>query len=173
MMRSTLLPVGAALLLGACQASSDSNDNEGQHRTESTPPASLNLPAPLVPEAEAGVLGARNVLLGFVRALENGQLATAWALMGDTARGERSESEFIAEWSELKNIMVAVVDGEVEGAAGSVYYSSQATITAQDRQGRPVRYEGPIVLRRSNLAPDAGGPLLRWHIERMDLAQTH
>ena len=171
MIRPTLMLAGSALLLGACQA--DSNDKESRNHAESTPPATHNLPAPLVPEAEAGVSGARNVLLGFVRALENGQLATAWALMGDNARGERSEAEFIAEWSDLKNIMVAVVDGEMEGAAGSVYYSSQATITAQDREGRPVRYEGPIILRRSNLAPDSGGPQLRWHVERMDLAQTH
>lgn len=157
----------AALSLAACQAKGGheeaARDSQNQARAD--------LPAPLVPEAEADEKGARNVLLGFARALENHQLDTAWALMGETARGDRSEAQFAAEWADLSAISVAIIEGDIEGAAGSEYYASRLTIAAQDAQGRPLRFEGPVVLRRVNDVPGASAAQLRWHIERLDLAQ--
>ena len=61
----------------------------------------------------------------------------------------------------------------MEGAAGSSYYTSEATITANDKDGRPVRYEGPIVLRRVNDVPGASAAQLRWHIDSVQLDWTH
>ena len=159
----------AALSLAACQAGGEGDAEVRDSQDQVTP----NLPAPLVPGAEAGEKGARSVLLGFARALENHQFRTAWALMGETARGDRSEAQFAAEWGDLDAISVAFIDGDIEGAAGSEYYTSQLTVTAQDAQGRPLRFEGPIVLRRVNDVPGATAAQLRWHIERLDLAQKH
>jgi len=142
-----------------------------------TPPAPAttapNLPAPLVPEAEKGEKGARNVLLGFARALENRQFDTAFALLGGSARGEQSEADFTAQWSDLRNISVAIVDGQIEGGAGSLYYTTQTTITAEDQEGRPIRFEGPIVLRRVNDVDGASAAQLRWHLESFNVVQTH
>jgi hypothetical protein len=136
-------------------------------------PAGPDLPAPLGPEAEKGEKGARNVLLGFARALENRQFDTAFALLGGSVRGDQNEAEFGAQWSELRDISVAIVDGGIEGGAGSLYYTAQTTITAQDAAGRPVRFEGPIVLRRANDVDGASAAQLRWHLASFDVVQTN
>jgi hypothetical protein len=123
-----------------------------------------------VPEAEAGEKGARNVLLGFARALEEKQFGEAWALLSPAARGGSSQAQFAARWAQFSDISVAVLDGKVEGAAGSLYYTSPTTITARDASGRAVRFDSPIVLRRVNDVPGATAEQLRWHIVEVDLA---
>jgi hypothetical protein len=84
-----------------------------------------------------------------------------------------SEAEFAAMFEGLGEIAVAISAGEMEGAAGSLYYTSQATITGTDAEGRPIRIEGPVVLRRVNDVPGASEEQLRWHIESADLTWTH
>jgi hypothetical protein len=130
------------------------------------------LPSPLVPEAEKGEKGARNILLAFARALENEQFPAAYAMLGQPLGGEE-EALFMRQFSDLQNITVAVPTGTVEGGAGSLYYSSEATITAQDADGRPIRYEGPITLRRVNDVDGATPAQLRWHFTPLELVQTH
>lgn len=61
----------------------------------------------------------------------------------------------------------------MEDAAGSSYQTSDATITAQDPDGRPVRQEGQIALRRVNDVPGATEQQLRWHIDSLTLDLTH
>jgi len=130
-------------------------------------------PLPLVPNAERGVKGARNVLLSWARAIELREFGQAYALMSESDRRKWSEAEFAAMFNDLDPITVAVPGGTMEGAAGSLFYTSQATITATDGDGRPVRIEGPVVLRRVNDVPGATSSQLLWHIESADLAVTH
>jgi len=176
-MKSPAFPLLAAatLTLAACQSSDEvvSPGDEATATATPPPPSTPGLPAPLVPSAEAGEEGARNILLGFARALENGQFSVAWALLGETARADGTEAEFTAQWSDLTGVSVAILNGDMEGAAGSLFYTSQLTITAQDAEGRPLRFEGPIVLRRVNDVPGATEVQLRWHIVQLDLVQTH
>lgn len=70
-------------------------------------------------------------------------------------------------------IKVEALPGTLEGAAGSLYYTSQITITAQNTAGAPVRYEGEVVLRRVNDVPGASADQLHWHINSVTLDQTH
>jgi len=171
----------SGLALTGCQKSESPPPDNSTAQTavadSIAPPATAttdpNLPAPLVPESEKGEKGARNVLLGFARALENEQFDTAFALLGGAARAGQSEADFAAQWSDLRAISVALLDGDVEGGAGSLYYTSQATITAQDQEGRPIRFEGPIVLRRVNDVDGASPEQLRWHLESFNVVQTH
>lgn len=172
----------AALGLAGCKQETAQPTQEQEPASVVAPSASLsaaptptgsNLPAPLIPEAEQGEKGARNVLLGFARALENRQFDTAFALLGGSARGDQSETEFAAQWNDLRDISVAIVDGGIEGGAGSLYYTAQTTITAQDAAGRLVRFEGPIVLRRINDVDGASAAQLRWHLASFDVVQTH
>ena len=130
-------------------------------------------PPRLIPEAERGAKGARNLLLSWARAIELQEFDQAWAMMGEAGRAKWSEAEFAALFDGLGEITVAVPGGEMEGAAGSSYYSSQATITASDADGRPVRIEGSLVLRRVNDVPGASPEQLRWHFERAELDWTH
>ena len=162
-----------ALLLAGC----------GQDRAEAEPvtpenttllsplgPASTEQDAPwLAPEAEKGEEGARNLLLVWARAIEANRPDEAWSLFDTAAREQMPEEQFAAIFEGLRDITVAVPGGEMEGAAGSLYYMSQATITASDANGRPVRLEGPVVLRRVNDVPGASEEQLRWNIERVEL----
>lgn len=141
-----------------------SSDNDGQ--------ADL-APAPLKPELERTETGARNVLLSFARAIELREFYQAWAMLDDEDKANWPRSDWRKIFTDLREITVAVPDGTMEGAAGSSYYTSQATITAQDKDGRPIRYEGPIVLRRANDVPGATAEQLRWHIESVKLDWTH
>lgn len=130
-------------------------------------------PSPLDPATERTETGARNVLLAFARAIELGEWDQAWAMLDDADREKWPEAEWSAMFADLEDITVAVPDGRMEGAAGSSYYTSDATITAWDANGRPVRYEGQMVLERTNDVPGATEQQLRWHIDSVTLDWTH
>lgn len=128
--------------------------------------------APLAPEAAKGVPGAQTTLNSFARAIELKQLDKAWAMLGATAKSKWSKAAFDQRFAGLQDVTMVVPEGTIEGAAGSSFYTSQAVITARDSQGRPVRLEGPIVLRRVNDIEGATPEQLRWHIESADLSAT-
>ncbi|BBC74310.1 conserved hypothetical protein [Altererythrobacter sp. B11] len=126
--------------------------------------------ASLTPEAEKGEKGARNVLLAWARALETGDYATAYAQYGDNgARSGMSAQEFADKWRRFKTITISVPEGQMEGAAGSSYYSVPATVVGKQQDGHPYRLEGEVVLRRVNDVPGATPEQLRWHLESSDL----
>jgi hypothetical protein len=130
-------------------------------------------PPILTPEAERGEKGARNVLLSFARAIELKQFGQAWALLSPADKAKWSRADFATMFADLGKITVAVPTGTMEGAAGSSYYTAPVTITANDKDGRPVRIEGEAVLRRVNDVPGATAVQLRWHFEKVTLDWTH
>ncbi|WP_158512690.1 hypothetical protein [Sphingobium sp. SYK-6] len=130
-------------------------------------------PPPLTPEAERGVKGARNVLLSFARAIELGDYGQAWAMLGPADREKWTKAAFAAIFSDLDDIVVAMPDGSMEGAAGSSYYSAPISVTGKDAEGRPVRIEGEAILRRVNDIEGASPEQLRWHFETVTLSATH
>ncbi len=130
-------------------------------------------PAPLSPEAEKTETGARNILLFFARAIELQEWDQAWAMLDDGSKAHWSKAEWTGMFEDLGTITVAVPDGSMEGAGGSTYYSTDLTITADNAQGRPIRYEGPIVLRRSNDVPGSSVAQRHWRIDDLTLNATH
>lgn len=190
-------PLASALLLLACEPAQDPRQATnataspaaapeaapalpappaGTPPTDATPPAADAAdfsPPVLTPQAERGVKGARNVLLSFARAIEQKQFGQAWALLSPADQGKWGRRQFAEQFTDLADITVAIPDGEMEGAAGSSYYTAPVTITARDRQGRPVRIEGKAVLRRVNDVDGATPAQLRWHFETLTLDWTH
>lgn len=135
---------------------------------------SPNLTPPvLTPEAERGVKGARNVLLSFARAIELQEYDQAWVLLSPGDKQKWSKPEFARMFADLGKTTVAIPDGTQEGACGSSYYTAPVTITASDREGRPVRIEGEAVLRRVNDVDGATPAQLRWHFDKLTLDWTH
>lgn len=130
-------------------------------------------PPVLTLEAERGETGARNVLLSFARAIELREYDQAWAMLGPGAKANWTKPAFNAAFADLARLTVAVPGGTMEGAAGSSYYNSTIVVTASNADGRPVRIEGPIVLRRINDVDGATAEQLRWHIESLALDVTH
>lgn len=185
--------LAAALALAACGSPDTQDDQvatvdlEGQPGDPAPPPpeplSTDNTvdndgqpdltPTPLEPELERTETGARNVLLSFARAIELREFDQAWAMLSDGDKAKWSKPEWRKLFANLGEITVAIPGGTMEGAAGSSYYTSDATITAADSDGRPIRYEGPIVLRRVNDVPGASAEQLRWHIESVKLDWTH
>ncbi len=130
-------------------------------------------PAPLAPEAERSEKGARNVLLAWARALELKEFDQARAMLSEADRAKWSPAEWRDLFAGLDHIAVTVPDGTIEGAAGSSFYTSRVEMTALARGGRPVRFEGPAVLRRVNDVPGATPEQLHWHFESIALDWTH
>lgn len=127
----------------------------------------------LTPEAERSETGARDVLLGFARSIEQRQFGAAWALLSPADQRKWSRSAFTALFADLGQITVAVTTGQIEGAAGSAFYTAPVTITGPDEDGRPVRYEGKAVLRRINDIDGTTPAQQRWHFETLTLDWTH
>ena len=127
----------------------------------------------LTPQAERGVEGARNVLLSFARAIEQQRFNQTWAMLSPADQQKWSKAEFAANFAGLKDITVAIPTGTTDGAAGSIYYTAPVTITATDKDGRPIRMEGEAVLRRVNDVDGATPAQLRWHFGTLTLDWTH
>ena len=129
-------------------------------------------PIPLASDLERTEAGARNVLLLFTRAIELREYDQAWEMLDESAQQSWSKTRFNAFFDGLSDITVSAPGGQMEGAAGSTFYTSEAELTATAANGRPVRMEGPLVLRRVNDVPGASERQLRWQLSRVDLKQT-
>ncbi|NVD45778.1 hypothetical protein [Qipengyuania atrilutea] len=130
-------------------------------------------PAELTPEAERTEKGARNLILSFGRALELREWDQAWEMLADRSKVTWSSEEWSRMFADLTDITVEAPPGRMEGAAGSSFYSTDLTITANGAEGRPIRYEGKMILRRANDIPGASAADLRWHIYDLTLDATH
>lgn len=130
-------------------------------------------PPVLTPQAERTERGARNVLLSFARAIELEEFDQAWAMLSPGDRAKWSKLEFRQRFADLGEITVAAPAGRMEGAAGTSYYTAPVTITANDREGRPIRYEGEAVLRRVNDVDGASAAQRSWGFDRLTLDWTH
>ncbi|WP_137679870.1 hypothetical protein [Aurantiacibacter suaedae] len=126
-------------------------------------------PKPLAEDLEGTEVGARNVLLSFIRAIELREYDQAWGMLDESAQQGWSKAAFNAFFDGLSNITVSAPGGQIEGAAGSSYYTSQTELTATDANGRPVQMDGALVLRRVNDVPGASERQLRWQVSRVDL----
>ncbi|MEO6386720.1 MAG: hypothetical protein ABIT16_09510 [Croceibacterium sp.] len=176
-----------ALALAACSApapgpeASDAQDTSDASAAtaaqatpipaQPTPVASVDNQAPvLVPDSERGAKGARNVLLTWARALENRNYATAYAQFGQSGPNGASLADYTSWWKRhYKTITVAVPTGDMEGGAGSLYYTAPATLTGETVDGKPYRLKGDVILRRVNDVDGATPDQLRWHIMSADL----
>jgi hypothetical protein len=127
-------------------------------------------PAPLAAQAAKTEKGARANLLAWARGIELREFDQAWQLMGDAAKAQRSKAQFNALFHPLQNITVAVSGGDMEGAAGSIYYTVPTTITGTGPGGRRQVLKGEVVLRRVNDVDGATPAQLKWHIVQVDLA---
>ena len=173
-----MLVAGIALALAGCgQPNRDNETSAGEVIAPESPipsptadapgesEAGTVLPdvgaAPLMPEAEKGEPGARKVLLDFARAIEFEDFDQAYAMLGEAARDRIGHADFTAMFEGLGEITVAVPMGQMEGAAGSLYYQVPTTITGS----KGGKLTGTTVLRRVNDVPGATTEQLRWHID--------
>jgi hypothetical protein len=116
----------------------------------------------LVPSAS---LVPSEVLIGWAKAVSMRDWPSARAYWGDKgAASGLSEQAFAQAWNGIKNPDVKLGVGQLEGAAGSSFYTAPVIIADGER-----RIAGFVVLRRVNDVPGATPEQLRWHIESSTL----
>ena len=121
-------------------------------------------PPMLVPEAEKGEQGARNLLLAWARALEEHRWILAYKLSGGSGLAAGTNlAQFAAAWGKYKVIDVTIGGGNVEGGAGSLYYEVPVTVTGLTQVGKPYHLSGTVTVRRVNDVDGATPTQLRWH----------
>ncbi|MXO58184.1 hypothetical protein GRI89_01315 [Altererythrobacter salegens] len=179
------VPAVAVLALVACSEQEPPTPAETATATPAPAPTGSPTPAaaggegeaalapPLVPEAEKGEKGARNVLLTWARALENHQFAEAYAQFGpDGPPDGLSPPAYAAQFGRCRKITVAMPTGTMEGAAGSQYYTAPTTLTCELVTGTSEQWKGDVILRRINDIPGATPEQLRWHIESAEVTPS-
>lgn len=165
---------GSALLLASCdktaeapggEASADAvADASGAVIDEVPSGDSSGAPAPDA-SLDMAALGDRRdperLLRYYVSAIRVGDWASAakaWSL-----DAQMTPEKLEAEFGGKAGPKLAVGKGDMEGAAGSLYYEAPLVVDFGD--GRPSK-RGTIVLRRVNDVPGASEEQLNWRIER-------
>lgn len=167
---------GSALLLAACDKTPDAPgsmasadavsdasgavvDAPGGDATgtaaEAAPDSTLDMAA-LVERRDP-----ERLLRYYVSAIRVGDWASAakaWSL-----DAQMTPAKLEAEFGAKAGPKLAVGKGDMEGAAGSLYYEAPLVVDFGD--GRPSK-RGTIVLRRVNDVPGASEEQLNWRIER-------
>lgn len=103
-------------------------------------------------------------------ALEARDWETARSVWGES--GEASGmtlEEFEQAYEKYRTIKISLEQGREEGAAGTVYYEAQVSMSGELQNGDAYRMEGPVLLSRVNDVPGASTEDLQWHIETSDL----
>lgn len=125
------------------------------------PVVSADLAAPLDLAALTERRDPERLLRFYTNALRVGDWANAaraWSL-----DAQMTPEKLAQEFKGTSKPKIAVGKGDVEGAAGSLYYEAPLVIDFTD--GRPSR-RGTVVLRRVNDVPGASDEQLNWRIER-------
>ena len=93
----------------------------------------------------------------------------AYGLLRDGAPPRNQFMEAFAQYSSL-NVRVGA-SGDQEGAAGSIYVKVPL-IVAGTLEGKPIVRRADVVLRRVNDVPGSNEAERRWHVERIEWADT-
>ncbi len=156
MMKQAMMKCAAALIALTAITGCDSKAPQPQATKALARSAVLTPSASLVPS---------EVLIGWAKAVSLRDWASARAYWGDKgAASGLSEQAFAQAWNVIKNPDVKLGMGQLEGAAGSSFYSAPVIIADGQR-----RIAGYVVLRRVNDVPGATPEQLRWHIESSTL----
>ncbi|KMS54412.1 hypothetical protein V474_22055 [Novosphingobium barchaimii LL02] len=167
---------GTALMLAACDNTGDAPTGTASVAAGSGTPGAVVEDGPVADASGgAGVAAASTLDMGalaerrdperllryYVSAIRVGDWANgakAWSL-----DAEMTPAKLEAEFGGKAGPKLAVGKGDMEGAAGSLYYEAPLVVDFGD--GRPSK-RGTIVLRRVNDVPGASGEQLNWRIER-------
>lgn len=146
-----------ALAITACQ------QQDPAPAPAATPAAPLAVLPSAVPPSTSR--DPQDVLFAWAKAVSVKDWATAYGYWGDHgAASGMTLDQFKASWGKLAQPDLEIGKGQLEGAAGSSFYSVPVTIIDGQR-----RIPGEVVLRRSNDVPGADAEQLRWHIESTTL----
>jgi hypothetical protein len=179
-----LIAIALALLAAGCDRSKEPTP-QSLASEASPPPGAVAVPLPTPPASEmavptaptaarrpldTGALNERknpNRLLRFYAAALHARdwesAAKAWGPNSGVTAQTLKQS-----YDRADPPMLELGQGQIEGAAGSLYY--EAPVTLHFGTGAASE-KGSLVLRRVNDVPGATAEQLRWHIERSTIGQ--
>lgn len=136
-------------------------ENEADEGSELAP---ADTPDHILPQAKL------QAWADFVELGDFEQAASVWGASETT--DARMPEQVIAARGPYSSINVEYTDSEIQGAAGSQYFETTITVDAVTEDGNPIRFEGPITLKRVNDVPGATDEELAWHYDRGSLAMV-
>ena len=153
-------PVNAVVAIGSPTAPIAQPATTAPERTPLTERALSTVPSGKIDPKDPE--GAGQVVQRYASLIEGGKIVEAQAAWGKgIEQGVLAPARLVA----LHGVHFEVGKPyDQEGAAGSIYIMVPLTLTATDRAGKPVRYAGPITLRRVNDVDGASAEQLRWHM---------
>lgn len=159
--------LAALLALAACQQAQETPSAEASEAPAPEAAASSAAPAaaPAAPDPLQERENPDRVLAWFSQQITDGkwdQAALAWR------KGSMDGAKLKALMGDAPSPIFAFGHGEVEGAAGSLYYELPVTLVADG--GRLTR-QGTLTMKRVNDVPGAEDWQLVWHIEKLEWAQ--
>lgn len=168
-------PTSPAVTPSATVSPVDTPSPAGSNPSKADPYSGTNdgfpelTPTSTAPDAAKTETGARAILLPWARGIELREFDQSWDMMGAAAQTQVTKTAFNAMFAPLRDLVVAVPGGSMEGAAGSIYYTVPTTITGTARDGSKRTFSGEVVLRRVNDVPGATPAQLNWHIDQVNL----
>jgi len=161
-----------AILLSACERKSSEQPSTPERSRASEAALAPAVPGAARARAAARDTGAldqrkdpRRLLSFYAAALHERDWAAAAKAWGPGSGVTATTLKASYDRSEPPTLELGT--GEVEGAAGSLYYEAPVTL----RFGAAAPEHGSLVLRRVNDVPGATREQLRWHIERSTIGQ--
>jgi hypothetical protein len=128
------------------------------------PGTGSNARTPLAPVKPAidpkSTEAAEELVRGFVRLINAGNLNDAYMLLGPTAPPRKDFDRQLEGYTHAAQGAA----GDQEGAAGSIYLSVPLTLAGDGGRKR----EATVILRRVNDVPGSTETQRHWHIERID-----
>ncbi len=163
------LALGLLLALAACQQAQETPSGDAAGEASSAAVDASVAPVPSAAPATFAPLQEREnpdrVLAWFSQQLTDGKwddAALAWR------KGSMDGAKLKALMGDAPSPIFAFGHGEVEGAAGSLYYELPVTLVADG--GRLTR-QGTLTMKRVNDVPGAEDWQLAWHIEKLEWTQ--
>lgn len=141
----------------------------GRTDADGPPPPHLDPDAPPLAGDETAQ-GAVRRALDYCDALATRRFGDAYALWSD---GGKASGLTLREFTDkFANVRISDCQlgtaGPIQGAAGSLYVEVPTVIRGTTSAGRPLRIEGPIVLRRVNDVDGSTARQRRWHVARAE-----
>lgn len=158
--------LAALLALAACQQAQETTSaGPSEAASAEASESAVTVAAPATPDPLQERENPDRVLAWFSQQITDGkwdEAALAWR------KGSMDGAKLKALMGDAPSPIFAFGHGEVEGAAGSLYYELPVTLVADG--GRLTR-QGTLTMKRVNDVPGAEDWQLAWHIEKLEWAQ--
>lgn len=92
--------------------------------------------------------GPHQVIQSYYNAVERHEYARAWSYWGDEGKPDQSYGDFVAGFTDTRNVDVVIGSVYGEAAAGSIYYGMSVAMVVWDKENSPNYFAGCFFLKQ-------------------------